>query len=289
MPANAYERFQRVLNYIDENSGEPLHLATLCQVAAFSKFHFHRQFSALFGVGVAHYVRLGNLKRAAYALAYREHSITRIGMDCGYRSPDAFARAFKKYFGQSPSDYRRQPQWHASFKTLMPLTQTRKIAMQKNHQLNDVTIANFPITRVAVLEHRGNPQHLGNSIRQFIAWRKANQLPPKHSATYNILYDDPAEVPAADYRFDLCATTDREVTENNFGVVSKTIPAGRCAVLRHIGSDDLLEATVSALYRIWLPQSGEELRDFPIFLRRVSVFPDVGEHAAITDVYLPIA
>ena len=42
------------------------------------------------------------------------------------------------------------------------------------------------------------------------------------------------------------------------------------------------------LYREWLPDSGEELRDFPLYCERVSFFPDVPEREAITDLYLPL-
>jgi AraC family transcriptional regulator len=71
-------------------------------------------------------------------------------------------------------------------------------------------------------------------------------------------------------------------------VVARTIPAGRCAVLRHVGSDDGFAATFDFLYREWLPKSGEEPRDFPLFLQRVKFFPDVPEHEAVTDVFLPL-
>jgi AraC family transcriptional regulator len=37
-----------------------------------------------------------------------------------------------------------------------------------------------------------------------------------------------------------------------------------------------------------LPQSDEELRDFPLFFQRVSFFPDVAESEAVTDVFLPL-
>ena len=36
------------------------------------------------------------------------------------------------------------------------------------------------------------------------------------------------------------------------------------------------------------PASGEEPRDFPLYFQRVSFFPDVPEHEAITDVFLPL-
>lgn len=87
---------------------------------------------------------------------------------------------------------------------------------------------------------------------------------------------------------DLCAATDMAVLPNEFGVMSKTIPAGRCALLRHVGSDDTLRDSVLYLYSQWLPQSGEELREFPLYFQRVTFFPDVPEHEAITDVFLPL-
>lgn len=151
-----------------------------------------------------------------------------------------------------------------------------------------VRVVNFDKTKVAVLEHRGDPRRIGDSIGNFITWRKENRLPPKMSATFNIAYDDPDEVAPDDYRFDLCAATEREIADNAFGVIGKTIPGGRCAVLRHKGSDDFLGETVRTLYLEWLPQSGEEARDFPVFFQRVKFFPDVSEEEAITDIFLPL-
>ena len=160
--------------------------------------------------------------------------------------------------------------------------------MKTNSQAEDVKIVVCTATRVATLEHRGDPQLLATSIRKFIAWRKENKLPPKISATFNIIYDDPDATPPADYRFDLCAATDRDIADNDFGVVAKSIPGGRCAVLRHVGADTTLGESVRYLYATWLPQSGETPRDFPAYLQRVQFFPDVPEHEAVTDIFLPI-
>jgi len=66
------------------------------------------------------------------------------------------------------------------------------------------------------------------------------------------------------------------------------IPAGRCALLRHVGSDDQLGRSIRHLYSSWLPTSGEDLRDYPLYLRRVAFFPDVPDSEAITDIYLPL-
>ncbi len=142
-------------------------------------------------------------------------------------------------------------------------------------------------TKVAVLEHHGDPKTIGQSIQKFIAWRKQHHLSPKVSATFNILYNNPNDVAPEDYRIDLCVATELEITENPVGIISKTIPGGKCAVLRHVGSDDRLTDRITDLYTVWLAQSNERLREFPLYLQRVSFF-DVAEQDAITDIFLPL-
>lgn len=281
-------RFIAVLDYVDAHLEEPLDLERLSAVAAFSKFHFHRQFAAAFGIGVFRYVQLARMKRASYRLAFRDDaSVIEIAQASGYEGPEAFARAYRKTFGQSPSAFREDPQWHSWHTSLETLDSLRSIRM-KMFSSADVTIVDFAGARVATLEHRGDPRRLGDSIRRFIEWRRESGLHPSVSATFNILYDDPAAVAPDAYRFDLCAATPRDIPANGYGVVTKHLPAGRCARLRVTGGDDALASGVTFLYSQWLPDSGEELRDFPLFLQRVSFYPDVPECEQIVEVYLPL-
>ena len=288
--ANAYHRrFRRVLDHIDAHLDEDLSVERLSGVAAYSKHHFHRQFSALFGLGVYRYVQLVRLKRASYQLAFRRGArILDVALDSGYDSHEAFARAFKRTVGQTPSEFRAEPRWAPWHATFQPLEELRSQHMTTAHGPDDVTIVDFPETPVAVLEHRGDPARIGDTIRRFIEWRRQNDLPPSVSATYNLLYG-PEDVSPEDFRLDLCAATRGPVADNPQGVVQRAIPAGRCALLRHVGSEASLFGAVKYLYATWLPESGEEPRDFPLFLERVRFFPDVPEHEAVTDVYLPLA
>ena len=59
-------------------------------------------------------------------------------------------------------------------------------------------------------------------------------------------------------------------------------------MVRMTGSSDNLKPAIHFLYADWLPGSGEELRDFPIFAERVRFFPDVPENEAVTDIFLPL-
>jgi AraC family transcriptional regulator len=287
---NYHARMQRVLDHIDGHAEEELPVEALSAVAAFSKYHFHRQFSELFGITVHRYVQLVRLKRASFRLAFRDAPILEVALDGGYEGPEAFSRAFRQRLGQTPSAFRKEPEWSPWHRAFAPIDTARSICMTNDFSRDQVRIVDFPPTAVAILEHRGDPRHVGDSIRRFIGWRKRVGLPPKISATFNILllHADPDKVAPEDYRLDLCAATDRPIEPNEEGVIAGEIPGGRCAVLRLIGSSDNLQPAIYFLYADWLPNSGEELRDFPVYAQRVRFFPDVPETEAVTDIFLPL-
>src|SRR6201991_4653120 len=171
---NYQARMQRVLDHIDRHLDGDLDLETVSGVAAFSKFHFHRQFTATFGLSVHRYVQLARMKRASHQLAYMDtQSVTDIAMDAGYDAPDAFTRAFRQRFGQSPSSFRKSPDWAPWLAAFGPLNNPRSKLMQIIYEPHDVTIREVPPTPVAILEHRGDRATLGDTIARFIAWRKA--------------------------------------------------------------------------------------------------------------------
>lgn len=152
----------------------------------------------------------------------------------------------------------------------------------------DVTIREVPSTRVAIMEHRGDPARLGDTVRRFIAWRKAAGLHPKTSPTFNVWRSERRPSSPAAYSAELCVGTDQPIEANGEEIKVGEIPGGRCAVLRVVGYTDNLEPAALYLYRDWLPASGEEARDFPIYCQRLSFFPEVPEHETVADVFLPL-
>lgn len=287
--ARYHTRMQRVLVHIDGNLDGDLSLEALSVVAAFSACHFHRQFRAIFGLSLHRYVQLARMKRASWRLAYRNDvSVIEIALDAGYEAPDSFARAFRQRIGQAPKAFREEPDWSAWAAAMEPLAEVRSQIMTQNFSIDDVTVREEIDIPVAFMSHRGDPERLGETIRQFIAWRKASGVRAATSATYTIFHTDPDSVAAEDYRIDLAAATKRAITPADEGMEAGLIPAGRCAVLRIIGQSDNLRPAAEFLYGQWLPASGEEPREFPLYAQRVSFFPDVPEHEAITDLYLPL-
>src|SRR3569833_26146 len=90
-----HARMQRVLDHFDLHLDGDLDLSAVSAVAAFSYFHFHRQFKATFGVSLHRYVQLARLRRASKRLADGDAaSVTDIALAAGYEPPDAFACVF---------------------------------------------------------------------------------------------------------------------------------------------------------------------------------------------------
>lgn len=149
----------------------------------------------------------------------------------------------------------------------------------------EVRIVLFPETQVAVAEHCGPPELEYEASKRLIEWRIQHRLSPAGRHTYGVHYTDPHSVAPAQHRVDFCVTYDQPVPPNPQGIISKIIPASRCAVARHLGSRRYNSAAVY-LHREWLPKSGERLGNFPSFFHYVNVGPNVQEHEMITDVYL---
>ncbi|MGY3081492.1 DNA gyrase inhibitor GyrI [Bradyrhizobium sp. LM6.10] len=160
--------------------------------------------------------------------------------------------------------------------------------MQTIFTTDDVTIRDVSPTPVAIMEHRGDPATLPATIQRFIAWRRAAGLHPRTSPTFNVWHSERRPVPPAEYRVDLCVGTGLPIEANGEEIKAGEIPGGRCAVLRVVGYTDNLEPAALFLYREWLPASGEEARDFPIYCQRLSFFPEVPEHETVAELFLPL-
>ena len=160
--------------------------------------------------------------------------------------------------------------------------------MQTTFDDNDVIIRDIAPIRVAIFEHRGDPRAIDVTIQRFIAWRKAAGLSPRTNPTFNIWHSERRPADPAEYRMDLCVgiAADQLIDPLDETVRIGEIPGGRCAVLRMTGDTHNLEPAANFLYRDWLPVSGEEMRDFPIYCQRFLL--DTPELGTAAELFLPL-
>ncbi len=100
-------RLEGVIDFVDAHLDDELSLERMATVAAISPFHFHRLFHQWSGETLNEFVRRRRLDVAAGRLRHcPEEKITAIALNCGFASPEGFARAFRERFCMTPSQWR---------------------------------------------------------------------------------------------------------------------------------------------------------------------------------------
>ena len=107
------KQIQAMVDEIDEclkNHGdEELTLRVLSRKLGYSEFHTTRKFREITGMSFRDYLRGRKLAFALKEVRDSEKSLLEIGMDYGFSSNEAFTRAFRKSYGVTPSQYRKNP------------------------------------------------------------------------------------------------------------------------------------------------------------------------------------
>lgn len=278
---NYQHQLDKVIDFIGKHLDEKLSLEQLSHIASFSKYHFHRLFTAYTGLSLQQYIRWLRLKRAAHQLIVdKDKSIIEIAINAGFESHEAFTRAFKQACGISPNEFRAHKSWSAWEKPPYCLPKQGELKM-------NVRIEEKEARRLAVLEHRGDPKKVGDTVSRLINWAKAQpmNLKPKAGEAFGFAYDNPKITAAEEFRFDLGITVPENLQLSG-DIIEKRLPAGRYAVIVHQGSRDNISDTVYGLYRDWLPTSGEELGNLPCIFSYVNFDYEVAETELLTECWL---
>jgi AraC family transcriptional regulator len=98
---------RRVEEYIQDNLGGEISLASLARLACMSVDHFLRSFRAACGLTPYQYVLEQRLRKASVMLRTGNAPIAAIAARCGFGNPSHFSVKFHAHFGVSPSRDRR--------------------------------------------------------------------------------------------------------------------------------------------------------------------------------------
>jgi len=78
----------------------------LGQEAGLSRMHLFRKMKALTGDSPSDLIKKVRLEKSKELLEKGELSISNIAYDTGFSTPGNFSTAFKKFFGDTPAQYR---------------------------------------------------------------------------------------------------------------------------------------------------------------------------------------
>lgn len=270
-------RLIRVLDYIHDNPAGDLSLDALADVAALSRFHFHRVFHAVMRETAAAAVRRMRMYRASVALVQTTAPLTKIARAVGYPNLASFTRSFAELYGVPPASFRAK----GELRPLPPLFRTGEPLMYA------VEIRQDPARRLAAMPHKGAYAEIGRAFEKGGAVLAARKLIGACSGMVGVYYDDPSAVAVADLRshagFEIASgPIDPPLEQVN-------LPAGRHAVLRFKGPYSGLPAAYEQLYRNWLPGSGETPADSPVFEVYLNTPMDVAPEELLTEICVPLA
>lgn len=95
------------IEYIEDNLDSTIEIDEIAKAAFTSRYHFQRMFHAITGFTLAEYIRNRRLTLAGEELSSKDAKITEIAIKYGYESPDAFAKAFQRLQGVTPSKIKK--------------------------------------------------------------------------------------------------------------------------------------------------------------------------------------
>lgn len=99
---NWIRNLNQALEYIESNLDSKIDSAKAAEIACSSKFHFLRVFTMLTQKTLGEYVRDRRMTLAGEELQRNNHKVIEIALKYGYDTPEAFAKAFKRFHGISP-------------------------------------------------------------------------------------------------------------------------------------------------------------------------------------------
>lgn len=287
------KRINFVLDFIENNLNTDLSLEYLAEKANYSPYHFHRVFLTIVGEKLNEFINRKRIERIASILLVEPNVILKdLAFTYGFNSDNSFSRAFKKYYGTSPTKFKSQGKELLSKIGIEPFSSEKYICSIDNikqwTKMNaQITIKELPELKLASISTIGNFEKTGNMFQKLMEWgHKKRVLDTSNFKAITIYHDNPNVTQNTKVRFSTCVTiskninTDGEIKQHNLkkGIYS-------------IGHFEIKAEEISKAWKsmsIWVIENGYEFRDGDYFEMYHNDHRTHPEHKFIMDICIPL-
>lgn len=290
---------QRAVDHVATRLDDALQLEVLAREAALAPLHFHRIFRGLVGETPLELHRRLRLERAALRLLRTDEAVTRIAFEAGYETHEAFTRAFRQAYGDSPSGFRKPVEACGPERTRTEIAARCGVHFReggapvtlrftRGGTPMNIEIKQLSEQRVFTVRHVGPYDRIGEAFGRLGALAGPAGLFGLSTQMIAIYHDDPEGKPKEELCSD-AAITVPEGAPLPAGLAEQRIAAGRYACATHVGPYSGLGDAWARLMGGWLPESGHRLAEgvsFEIYRNDPSTTPP---EALRTELYVPLA
>ena len=250
----------KALWFIESHFASDITLDDIANCGCVSRFHLSRAFEAATGRPVMRYVRGRRLSVAARSLANGAPDILAVAVEAGYGSHEAFTRAFRDQFGVTPEAVRAQGNV-CNIQLVEPIIMDRSVL----ENLAPPRIEEGKPLLVAGLSERYTCENSAGIAAQWQRFVPHIGKMPRQvgQIAYGVSFNND-DAGHFDY---LCGVevTDFSALPEDFARMR--IGEQRYAVFPHRDHISTIRRTWNTIWNKWLPESGHEIADAPVFER----------------------
>lgn len=290
-------RINRVFEFIDQNLESYLSLDVVSEIAFFSSFHFHRVFKFVTEETLHEYVKRRRIEKSASDLLHKNITATEIAHKYGFSDNSSYSKAFKKYFGVSPTEFKNQNpnrfskirqleskngQEYPDYEKYICIINNLKNWIKMNAKIEIKEMSKMDLAYVSSI----GPHNLESCYAKLVQWATPKGLMNDKTKMITVYHDSFKVTEASKVRMSASILVDKPV-ETNGEIGLTTIEAGKFIVGSfEIGLNEFEKSWTGLFF--WMNENGYEKADREPFEIYYNNFKEHPERKAIVDFCIPI-
>lgn len=264
------KRINFVLDFIEKNLDADLSLEYLAEKAHYSPFHFHRVFSTVVNERLNEFINRKRIERIASILLVGSNiTLKDLAYRYGFQSDNSFSRAFKNYYGISPTKFKSEGKEILSKIGIEPFSSEKYICSIENIKqwikMNaQVSIKELQGLKLACISHIGEFDKASSMFQKLMEWgHNKGVLDKSNFKAITIYHDNPNVTQTSKVRFSAGVTVSKSFKADG-EIREISLPKGVYAVGHfEIKGEDISRAWKSMC--VWIIENGCEFRDGDYF------------------------